>query len=130
LRAQASTASLIKAFSLLTIAIGVASTLFLSVLRRRAEIGILRSFWIGRAAIVRTFVLQGLLIGAVGPIDPAQGEYLRALTLATAASAIAAILPAWSRVVLESSVRLARIVLPGSSDARVARARSSSDPRR
>ena len=30
------------------------------------------------------------------PIDPAQGEYLRAILLATAASALAAILPAWS----------------------------------
>jgi len=124
LRAQASTAAMIKAFSLLTIAIGVASTLFLSVLRRRSEIGILRSFGIGRAAIVRTFILQGLLIGAVGslvgvalgngfahlllavsttatgstpiPIDPAQGEYLRAILLATVASAVAAVLPAWS----------------------------------
>ncbi|MBK6695787.1 MAG: hypothetical protein IPG50_26785 [Myxococcales bacterium] len=44
LRAQASTSNMIKAFSLLTIAIGVASALFLSVSRRRADIGILRSF--------------------------------------------------------------------------------------
>ena len=124
LRAQASTANMIKAFSLLTIAIGVASTLFLSVMRRRSEIGILRSFGIGRAAIVRAFVLQGALIGALGslagialgfgfahallaistqatgtpaiPIDPAQGEYLRAIVLAMIASALAAVLPAWS----------------------------------
>lgn len=124
LRAQASTAGLIKGFSLLTIAIGVASALFLSVSRRRANIGILRSFGIGRGAIVRTFVLQGLLIGTVGalvgaalgfgfaqllllislkatgapsiPIDPAQGEYLRAILLAMGASALAAVLPAWS----------------------------------
>lgn len=68
LRAQASTSNMIKAFSLLTIAIGVASALFLSVSRRRADIGILRSFGIGRGAIVRTFVLQGLLIGTVGAL--------------------------------------------------------------
>jgi lipoprotein-releasing system permease protein len=124
LRAQASTSNMIKAFSLLTIAIGVASALFLSVSRRRAEIGILRSFGIGRGAIVRTFVLQGLLIGTGGalfgaalgfafahvlllvsmkatgapaiPIDPAQGEYIRAILLAMTASAVAAVLPAWS----------------------------------
>ncbi len=124
LRAQGSTGSMIKAFSLLTIAIGVASTLFLSVMRRRSEIGILRSFGIGRGAIVRTFVLQGVLLGLAGalvgialgygfahllraftmqasgtpsiPIDPAHGEYLRALLLATAASGVAAVLPAWS----------------------------------
>jgi lipoprotein-releasing system permease protein len=124
LSAQASTSNMIKAFSLLTIAIGVASALFLSVSRRRADIGILRSFGIGRGAIVRTFVLQGLVIGTVGslvgvglgfgfahvlllasmkatgvpsiPIDPAQGEYVRAILLAMAASAVAAVLPAWS----------------------------------
>lgn len=124
LRAQASTSTMIKAFSLLTIAIGVASALFLSVSRRRAEVGILRSFGIGRGAIVRLFVLEGLLIGTVGavvgaavgfgfarvllfssmkasgvpsiPIDPAQGEYFRAILLAMAASVVAAVLPAWS----------------------------------
>lgn len=124
LRAQSSTATMIKAFSLLTIAIGVASALYLSVSRRRAEIGILRSFGIGRGAIVRTFVLQGLLIGTVGalvgatlglafahvlravsmkatgapaiPIAPEQGEYLRAIVLAMVCSALAAVLPAWS----------------------------------
>jgi len=124
LRAQASTAAMIKAFSLLTIAIGVASTLYLSVSRRRSEIGILRSFGIGRTAIIRAFVLQGALVGAMGamigialgfgfahallavsmkangvpsiPIDPALGEYSWAVILAVCASAIAAILPAWS----------------------------------
>lgn len=124
LRAQASTAAMIKGFSLLTIAIGVASTLFLAVSRRRSEIGILRSFGIGRAAIVRAFILQGLLIGVAGalvgialgagfahvllavsttaagtsaiPIDPAQGEYLRAVLLASLASGVAAVIPAWS----------------------------------
>lgn len=124
LRAQASTATMIKAFSLLTIAIGVASALYLSISRRRSEIGILRSFGIGRGALVRTFVLQGLLIGTVGallgaglgfgfshvlrivsmtatgspsiPIDPAQGEYLAAILLAMVCSALAAFPPAWS----------------------------------
>jgi lipoprotein-releasing system permease protein len=124
LRAQASTSTMIKAFSLLTIAIGVASALFLSVSRRRGDIGILRSFGIGRGAIIRTFVFQGLLIGTIGavvgvalgfgfahlllatsmkatgtpsiPIDPARGEYLRAILLAMGTSALAAVLPAWS----------------------------------
>lgn len=124
LRAQASTSNMIKAFSLLTIAIGVASALFLSVSRRRSDIGILRSFGIGRGAIVRTFVLQGLIIGTVGaligaalgygftnllrlatvkangdsaiPVDPSQGQYGWAILLAVTVSAIAAVLPAWS----------------------------------
>jgi len=124
LRAQASSSQMIKGFSLLTIAIGVASALFLSVARRRSEIGILRSFGIGRGAIIRTFVLQGLFIGLVGslvgvalgfgfnhlllaatmrpsgapsiPLDPARGEYFTAFLLATVSSAFAAILPARS----------------------------------
>ncbi len=124
LRAQDSTANMIKAFSLLTIAVGVASALFLSVSRRRSDIGILRSFGIGRGAIIRTFILQGLLIGTVGalvgaalgfgfahlllyasmkatgvpsiPIDPAQGEYLLAVLLAMIVSGAAAVLPARS----------------------------------
>lgn len=68
LRAQASSSNMIKAFSLLTIAVGVASALFLSVSRRRADIGILRSFGMGRGTIIRTFVLQGLLIGTFGAL--------------------------------------------------------------
>jgi len=129
LRAQASSGELIKGFSLVTIAIGVASALFLSVSRRRSEIGILRSFGIGRGAILRTFVLQGLFIGMIGasvgvllgygfaelllqvsrkadgtssmPIDPASGEYLRAFLLTTVASALAAVLPARSAAKLD-----------------------------
>jgi len=124
LRAQASTAAMIKGFSLLTIAIGVASALYLSVSRRRSEIGILRSFGIGRGPLIRAFVLQGVLVGALGamvgialgfgfarallafsmkangipsiPIDPGLGEYGWAAILAVCACAIAAVLPAWS----------------------------------
>jgi lipoprotein-releasing system permease protein len=124
LRAQGSSTSLIKGFSLLTIAIGVSSALYLSVTRRRSEIGILRSFGIGRGSVLGAFILQGLLLGLAGallgaglglglahllqvvsvkpggassfPIDPARGEYLTAILLATAVSAAAAVLPAWS----------------------------------
>jgi lipoprotein-releasing system permease protein len=124
LRAQASTGAMIKGFSLLTIAIGVASALYLSVSRRRAEIGILRSFGIGRGQIMRSFMLQGLTVGVCGaatgaslgygfavallgyaantvgapsiPIDPARGEYVSAIVLASLASVVASLLPAWS----------------------------------
>lgn len=122
LRSQGTTGSMIKFFSLLTILIGVASVLLLAAVRRRAEIGIMRSMGIGRRSIRRIFQYQGLLIGFVGsssgalggwlfcqlimvltrqpdgssalPVDPAQGEYGAAIAFATAASVIAAILPA------------------------------------
>lgn len=122
LRAQGTTGSLIKFFSLLTILIGVASVLLLAAVRRRSEIGIMRSMGVGRPSIRRIFQLQGFLLGLFGsglgafggwlfcvllltltrqpdgsaalPVDPALGEYGTAITLATAASVFAAILPA------------------------------------
>ena len=122
LRSQGTTGTLIKFFSLLTILIGVASVLLLAAVRRRAEIGILRSMGVGKASIRRIFQLQGLLIGLLGsslgafggwlfcvllmtltrrpdgstalPVDPALGEYGTAITLATVFSVLAAILPA------------------------------------
>ena len=122
LRSQGTTGDLIKVFSLMTIVVGVASVLLVAALRRRAEIGILRSMGVKRGSITAIFLLQGFLIGLIGsgtgaalgwgfcqllvavarrpdgslalPVDPAQGEYLPAILLATAASCLAAILPA------------------------------------
>lgn len=122
LRAQRSSGNLIKAFSLATIVIGVASALLLSALRRRPEIGILRSFGVSRRSVSAIFLLQGLLLGLLGsllgaaggwlfcrillaatlrpdgtaalPVDPARGEYVAAVALATLAGTLAAILPA------------------------------------
>lgn len=124
LRAQGSTGTLIKIFSLAAILVGVASTLLLAAVRRRAEIGILRSFGVSKRQISTIFVLQGLgvglagsVIGALGgwsfcwlllrltlgpdgepalPVAPSEGEYGRAILLATGASVVAAILPARS----------------------------------
>lgn len=120
--AQGRSGSLIKAFSLLTIVIGIASVLLLSVVRRQGEIGILRSFGVSKLSVSAIFWLQGLLLGLSGssagaalgwlfcrlllaltrgpdgeaalPVDPARGEYGTAIVLATLAGAAAAILPA------------------------------------
>ena len=122
LRSQGTTGDLIKVFSLMTIVIGVASVLLVAALRRRSEIGILRSMGVKRGSITAIFLLQGFFIGLIGsgvgallgwgfcqllvqvarrpdgslalPVDPAQGEYLTAVLLATGASCLAAILPA------------------------------------
>jgi lipoprotein-releasing system permease protein len=122
LGSQAATGNLIKAFSLITVVIGVASALLLAAIRRRSEIGIMRSFGIRRRSVVSIFVLQGVIVGLVGsslgavlgrafgalllaiarrpdgtpvlPLDPAQGEYALAITLATCGSALAAVFPA------------------------------------
>ncbi len=122
LQSQNAVGQLVKAFSLVSITIGIASSLHLAVVRRRSEIGIMRSFGVTRASVVAIFVVQGIAIGLAGgalgaglgrlfaellargphrpdgrqviPVDPAQGEYLIAILLASAAGALAAVLPA------------------------------------
>lgn len=120
LDAQGRTGAIIKVFALLTIMIGIASAMLLSVMRRRSEIGIMRAAGVRRLFIVQVFVLEGTLIGAVGsvagallawaalarfppiaqvqggglPIDLAQGGFVLAVVLTTFAAALASILPA------------------------------------
>lgn len=122
IQGQSSTGSLIKLFSIVTIVIGVASALLLTSVRRKPEIGIMRSMGVTKGFITKVFVLQGVLVGALGavvgaaaaygftsvvaeiarrpdgtpiiPVDPMLGNYWAGIMLATVASAIAAILPA------------------------------------
>ena len=121
LKAQGRTGTLIQAFSLISIIIGVASALVLSAYRRRGEVGIMRAFGVPGGFILWVFLLQGLLIGLIGallgcasgyglclwlegitnaqgvpvlPIAPAQGGYVPALVLTTLGAVIASILPA------------------------------------
>lgn len=120
LRARANSGDLIKAFSLVTIVVGVASALLLSTYRRRPEIGIMRAFGASRVFVVSVFVIQGTLIGIIGgvvgaglgylalspfpvaenappgglPIDVRQGAYGLAILLTTIGAMVASILPA------------------------------------
>ena len=120
LKAQSNTGLILKSFALVTIVIGVASSLMLSTYRRRPEIGIMRAMGASQGFIVFVFVLQGAIIGVLGgfvgsalglavltpltpadavqsgqlPIDVAQGSIGLALLLTTAGATLAAILPA------------------------------------
>lgn len=120
LDAQARTGTIIKAFSLITIVVGIASAMLLSIVRRQAEIGIMRAMGTSKRLVVSIFLLEGTLIGFVGavigavvawaallplppvtevrsgglPIDRAQGDFLLAITLTTVAAMLASILPA------------------------------------
>lgn len=124
LSAQNQSSNMIKLFTMITIVIAVAGVLQVAALRRLSEIGIMRSMGVRRRSIMAMFILQGLFVGLVGssigsfvgwvfvnvvrratlqpdgtstlPVDPAQGEYGIAIAAATIASAVAAILPAWS----------------------------------
>lgn len=120
LDAQARTGTIIKLFSLVTIIVGISSAMLLSIVRRQAEIGIMRAMGASRALVVSIYVLEGTLIGLVGaiigalaawlallplppvsavqsgglPIDRQQGEFLLAIALTTLAAMLASILPA------------------------------------
>jgi lipoprotein-releasing system permease protein len=122
LNAQGSTGGLIRGFAIIAILITITSSLLLSTVRRKAEIGIMRSFGISRRFVASIFVLQGLIIGFVSsligaglgyrlcllmrdslqrpngepllPIAPDEGGYLLVIVLTTFGSGLAAILPA------------------------------------
>jgi lipoprotein-releasing system permease protein len=120
LDAQARTGTIIKAFALITIIIGIASAMLLSIVRRQAEIGIIRAVGGSRRLVLSIFVIEGTMIGLAGaligagvawlallpalplselgegglPIDRAQGDFLLAILLTTLAAAIASLLPA------------------------------------
>lgn len=120
LDAQARTGTIIKAFSLVTIIVGIASAMLLSIVRRQAEIGIMRAMGASRGLVVSIYVLEGTLIGFIGaiigalaawlallplppvravqsgglPIDQTQGDFLLAIALTTVAAMLASILPA------------------------------------
>jgi len=118
--AQARTGLVLKSFAMLTIVIGIASSLMLTTYRRRPEIGIMRAMGATQGFILAVFVIQGALIGVIGgvaggalglvalvpfpsiedvqpgqlPIDVAQGSIGVGIALTTFAATLAAILPA------------------------------------
>jgi len=122
LEAQGQTGLLLKSFAMVSIVIGIASSLLLSTYRRKAEIGIMRAMGASRRFVVFVFVSQGALVGLVGglsgaglgylvlsafpprdaahpavmPIDITEGAFGLAILLTVAIATLAAILPARS----------------------------------
>ena len=120
LDAQARTGLIIKTFSLVTIIVGIASAMLLSIIRRQSEIGIMRAMGASKSLVLSIFILEGTLIGFIGalvgagitwlalaplppvaeiesgglPIDRAQGDFLLAIAMTTIAAMLASILPA------------------------------------
>lgn len=68
LRSQSSSSALIQAFVLLSVAIGIASVLVVSVVQRRREIGILRAMGLRRRLVQRVFLIEGALLGLSGAV--------------------------------------------------------------
>lgn len=120
LDAQARTGTIIKASALITIVIGIASAMLLSIVRRRSEIGIMRAMGASQGLVLGIFLLEGIVAGTVGaiagallawlalspfpsvdavqrsglPVDRAQGDYLLAVTLTALAATFASVLSA------------------------------------
>jgi lipoprotein-releasing system permease protein len=66
LKSQTASTTMIRFFVLITVAIGIASVLVVSVIQRSKEIGILRAMGVTRSGILRVFLIQGGLIGLLG----------------------------------------------------------------
>lgn len=66
--AQIMTNTLIRVFVALTVALGIASVLVVSVIQKSKEIGILRAMGTSREQVQRVFLIQGAFMGLAGAI--------------------------------------------------------------
>ena len=68
LKAQTISTTVIRAVVLVVVILGIASVLVVSVVQKRREIGILRAMGTTRGQVMRVFLLQGAVVGAVGSV--------------------------------------------------------------
>jgi lipoprotein-releasing system permease protein len=68
LRSQSMSSIMIQVFVILAVALGIASVLAVSVVQKSREIGILRATGTQARSIMRIFLVQGLVLGAVGSL--------------------------------------------------------------
>ena len=68
LAAQTMSSVLIRVFVALTVALGIASVLVVSVVQKSKEIGILRAMGTTRGQVLRLFLLQGAVMGLAGSL--------------------------------------------------------------
>jgi lipoprotein-releasing system permease protein len=66
--AQIMTNTLIRIFVGLTVALGIASVLVVSVIQKSREIGILRAMGTSREQVLRVFLIQGAVMGLAGSV--------------------------------------------------------------
>ncbi|MES2717148.1 MAG: FtsX-like permease family protein [Pseudomonadota bacterium] len=122
LNAQSISTGLIRAVVMVVVVLGIASVLVVSVVQKRREIGILRAMGTTRGQVLRIFLLQGAIVGALGSalgvvlavgliwafttfvkgsdglalfnITLAPGQALRIAAIATVCGVVAAVAPA------------------------------------
>ncbi|HEU0154160.1 MAG TPA: ABC transporter permease [Arenimonas sp.] len=68
LRSQSLSTQMISVFVALSVALGIASVLSVSVVQRTREIGILRAMGTTRRQMLQVFLLQGAVFGAAGSV--------------------------------------------------------------
>ena len=68
LSSQRISTRMINVFVALSVALGIASVLSVSVVQRTREIGILRAMGMGRRQVLRVFLLQGAVLGLAGSL--------------------------------------------------------------
>jgi lipoprotein-releasing system permease protein len=68
LNAQSISTSIIRGVVLAVVVLGIASVLVVSVVQKGREIGILRAMGATRAQVLRVFLVQGAVVGAVGSV--------------------------------------------------------------
>lgn len=68
LNAQSISTAVIRGVVLIVVVLGIASVLVVSVVQKRREIGILRAMGATRGQVLRVFLLQGAVVGALGSV--------------------------------------------------------------
>lgn len=68
LNAQSASTAVIRGVVLVVVVLGIASVLVVSVVQKRKEIGILRAMGATRGQVLRVFLLQGAVVGALGSV--------------------------------------------------------------
>jgi len=66
LNAQSVSTSVIRGVVMVVVVLGIASVLVVSVVQKQREIGILRAMGATRNQVLRVFLLQGVIVGALG----------------------------------------------------------------
>jgi lipoprotein-releasing system permease protein len=66
LNAQSVSTSVIRGVVMIVVVLGIASVLVVSVVQKQREVGILRAMGATRGQVLRVFLLQGLIVGALG----------------------------------------------------------------
>lgn len=68
LNAQSISTAVIRGVVMVVVVLGIASVLVVSVVQKRREIGILRAMGATQAQVLRVFLLQGAIVGALGSV--------------------------------------------------------------